>query len=67
MIYFEFYSIFQTLIFTSLLIQKIFIINTLKPSSPGFSGSKSYRAIQQGGFIIGVLTGDFMGEGNGET
>lgn len=43
---------------------------TLKPSSPGFSGSKSYIAEQHGpvGFCwaIGVLAGERIGDGNGE-
>lgn len=41
-------------------------IFTLNPSSPGFSGSKSYKAVQQGALVIGVLAGDFMGDGNGD-
>lgn len=46
-------------------------MHTLKPSSPGFSGSKSYRAVQAGfwlaaGGTMGVLAGDFIGEGKGE-
>lgn len=43
---------------------------TLKPSSPGFSGSKSYNAVQCGfccgGGGIGVLAGDFIGDGKGD-
>lgn len=39
---------------------------TLKPSSPGFSGSKSYNAMQQGVRVIGVRAGDFIGDGSGE-
>lgn len=39
---------------------------TLKPSSPGFSGSKSYRARHAGVCIMGDLAGDFMGDGRGE-
>jgi len=40
---------------------------TLNPSSPGFSGSKSYRAVQHGVlWAIGVLAGDLLGEGKGE-
>lgn len=39
---------------------------TLKPSSPGFSGSKSYRAVQHGCLFIGDRDGDFIGEANGE-
>lgn len=41
----------------------------MKPSSPGFSGSKSYSAVQQGcvGLAgIGVLAGERIGDGNGE-
>lgn len=42
----------------------------MNPNSPGFSGSKSYRAVQLGVFCavgaIGVLAGDFIGDGNGE-
>lgn len=42
--------------------------NTLNPNSPAFSASKSYNAVQygfcEGG--MGVLAGDFMGEGNGD-
>ncbi|CAL7948177.1 unnamed protein product [Xylocopa violacea] len=34
----------------------------LKPSSPGFSGSKSYKAVQQGCLVIGVLAGDLLGD-----
>lgn len=43
---------------------------TLNPNSPGFSGSKSYSAVQHGpaGFwaTTGVLAGDLIGDGNGE-
>lgn len=39
---------------------------TLKASSPGFSGSKSQRALQQGWDTIGDLAGLFMGEGSGD-
>ena len=40
---------------------------TLNPSSPGFSGSKSYKAVQQGALLTGVRAGDpFMGDGNGD-
>lgn len=39
---------------------------TLKPSSPGFSGSKSQRAVQHGLFVIGVLAGDLIGDGKGD-
>lgn len=42
------------------------IIFTLKPSSPGFSASKSYKAVQQGCLVIGVLAGDLLGDGKGE-
>jgi hypothetical protein len=41
-------------------------VPTLKPSSPGFSGSKSYRAVQDGIFVIGVLAGDLIGDGKGD-
>lgn len=39
---------------------------TLKPSSPGFSGSKSYRATAAGVWSMGERAGLFMGEGSGE-
>lgn len=45
---------------------------TLKPNSPGFSGSKSYKAVQQGPVVrgwtdaCGVLAGDRIGDGNGD-
>lgn len=39
---------------------------TLNPNSPGFSGSKSYNAVQHGVRVIGVLAGDFIGDGSGE-
>lgn len=48
---------------------------TLKPNSPGFSGSKSYTAVQcgplgrfccSGGGTIGVRAGERIGDGNGE-
>ena len=39
---------------------------TLKPSSPGFSGSKSYRATAVGVWSMGERAGLFIGEGNGE-
>lgn len=43
---------------------------TLNPNSPGFSGSKSYSAVQHGpvafGVAIGVLAGERIGDGNGE-
>lgn len=41
-------------------------MGTLKPSSPGFSGSKSYNAVQHGVLVIGVRAGDFIGDGNGD-
>lgn len=41
-------------------------IFTLKPSSPGFSASKSYKAVQHGCLVIGVLAGDLLGDGKGE-
>lgn len=44
----------------------LFFIVTLKPNSPGFSGSKSYSAVQQGCRVIGVLAGDFIGDGSGD-
>lgn len=43
---------------------------TLNPSSPGFSGSKSYNAVAQGpvgfGWLIGVFAGDRIGDGSGD-
>lgn len=39
---------------------------TLNPSSPGFSGSKSYNAVQHGCLFIGDLDGDFIGEAKGD-
>jgi hypothetical protein len=39
----------------------------LNPSSPGFSGSKSYKAVQHGptwGF--GVFAGERIGDGSGD-
>lgn len=39
---------------------------TLKPSSPGFSGSKSYNATQHGCDGCGGFAGERMGDGNGE-
>lgn len=42
------------------------VIFTLKLSSPGFSASKSYKAVQQGCLVIGVLAGDLLGDGRGE-
>lgn len=44
----------------------IYVIFTLKPSSPGFSASKSYKAVQHGCLVIGVLAGDLLGDGKGE-
>lgn len=42
---------------------------TLNPSSPGFSGSKSYNAMQQGccGWAgCGGIAGERIGDGRGE-
>lgn len=47
---------------------------TLKPNSPGFSGSKSYRAVHEGVLfcwgcwpLIGVLAGEFfIGDAKGD-
>lgn len=39
---------------------------TLKPSSPGFSGSKSYRAMQHGCCCWGGLAGERIGDGSGD-
>ena len=39
---------------------------SLNPSSPEFSGSKSYNAVADGAFITGVRAGLFMGDGRGE-
>lgn len=47
----------------------IFVLFTLNPSSPGFSGSKSYNA-RQHGFLCpsdGDFAGDLHGDGMGET
>lgn len=50
-----------------LLVHQIFqFVFTLKPNSPGFSASKSYKAVQQGSRFIGVFAGDFIGDGNGD-
>lgn len=45
-----------------------FLIFTLKPISPGFSASKSYKATQHGCCCDGWggFAGDLMGLGNGD-